>query len=1304
MGPNGKPDNWVPILENPLNKPRKLKVACIGAGFSGLMLAYEHQHGPNPMSKYIDLTIYEKNADIGGTWLENTYPGVACDVPAHIYTFPFEPNPHWTQFYASGPEILAYIKRTSEKHNLEKNVQTNSQVLSSKWNDDAGKWHLEIQKKDHSVFQTDVDVLISGSGFLNKWSWPDIKGLHSFSGTLVHSASWKSGLDWENKRVAIIGNGSSAVQLLPVIQAKAASVVNFVRSPLWISSNFASEFTPEGVNFDYDEATRKNFEDNPDQLYDLRHKIEHAFNKLFFSLLKGSPEQVGAYALFTKQMQEQLNHDPWLCEKLIPKFEVGCRRLSPGDNYLTAIQAENVTLELSPIECVGAGGIKTKDDSEERPFDIIICATGFDVSFRPSWDMHGRNGIKLADQWKDHPEAYFGTVVSNMPNFFMINGPNSPLAHGSLLSAMYFTVEYIMKWCEKISTQDIKSVQVKQSAVDDYNVYTQEFMGRTVWSGSCNSWFKQGKGAARITAMYAGSVVHFKQMLEDFRGEDFDFVYNSRNRFRYMGNGISMIEEEGKDLACELIEHRHTAETAYSTSAYAIPASAYSPVTMARMGLAAARIMEMETQSSARDRTDDSEPRPYSAEPRRRTKKACLACQKKKLKCSGLQPCNACSSRLTQCVYADRTRDHTRAQARQGHRARILPILKVHEDARSGPVPRLNPPEIGRTDIGSSWSAHTHGESPAHLQAQGMPTDQLSPLAGGVLVTEQGAMAVGTREDTEDQSLQEQLRMLQDSKGRLLYLGDSATLSYLDTIRKLVESTLGPSSFTNDVHKGKIVEGSLSTSLRPFCVLPDREVADFLVDSFFSNTVGIIDIFDHDTFIEEVKCIYNSPLQAKQPRLSILNLVFAVGLQLLRPSTVSSPRGRQILERLDGGSVNRAEQFFVNSSYLNYPVSGFEDGDIVSCQALLIVTMFMLNMAKRSAAWAYIGMAIRIAYALGLHRKRADSTYNMTEQSVRRKVWRSLYVMDCFISTMLGRPNAITCRDAANSFPTAQDAVGTYKDSLPPLLHWQNIHLPDEDPKTTLAQLRVNLSYFHGIILLTRPFLLQRISEEIQIMRNADVVMQSRQTTELPEADTADTVQFQNACVKSALYSINAIQAALLKRALPRQDPFVIYWLSSAALIICTNGFCPVYKDLDNTQALNTAISLHRYFGDADPLAHRFLGILLAFSEAIAQDNVPCPQPIPRKSKQGGSLASLFAAMPYRTGFNADGSQLPEVGFQSAMEREIEQQALLNANTMEFSPADDFMDFDTFFANFDHDPAFQADLWTPSLWETSVPM
>ncbi|OAL43321.1 FAD/NAD(P)-binding domain-containing protein [Pyrenochaeta sp. DS3sAY3a] len=532
----------------PALKPRKLKVVCVGAGFAGLMLSYEHRHGKSSMHEFVDLTIYEKNADVGGTWLENRYPGVACDVPAHIYTFPFEPNPSWSSFYASGPEILAYIKKTTAKYSLDRCVRLNTKILSSVWDNETSKWRLKIRSKDSKIFEDDADVLINCSGFLSKWNWPKIKGLHDFSGSLLHSAAWDSTLDWAGKKVAIIGNGSSAVQMLPEIQRTAAKVFNYVRSPLWVSNNFASEFTPEGKNFSYKESEIEDFKKNPDKLAELRHQIEHAFNKFFYVLLKESPEQAGAFKAISKNMADSLNNDPWLCAKLIPTFEVGCRRLSPGDNYLKALQEKNVTIDFGPIQEVGMKGIKTLNGKEEE-FDIIICATGFDVSFCPSWDVQGRDGRKLADQWADHPEAYFGICVPNMPNYFTVNGPNSPLAHGSLLSVMHWTVEYIVRWCDKMAKQDIKSVEVRLDATEDYNAYSHEFLKRTVWTGDCRSWFKNGRVEGRVTAMYAGSVLHFKEMLQTFRSEDFDYEYGSANRFRFMGNGITTREQRGEDLA-----------------------------------------------------------------------------------------------------------------------------------------------------------------------------------------------------------------------------------------------------------------------------------------------------------------------------------------------------------------------------------------------------------------------------------------------------------------------------------------------------------------------------------------------------------------------------------------------------------------------------------------------------------------------------------------------------------------------------------------------------------------------------------
>ncbi|EWG44738.1 hypothetical protein FVEG_05733 [Fusarium verticillioides 7600] len=505
----GEPDNWVSVQEGPAFQPRKLKVVCIGAGYAGLMLSYQYKHGDTPLEQFMDLKIYEKNDNIGGTWLVNKYPGVACDVPAHIYTFPFEPNPSWSQFYATV------------------------------WDDDTSKWRLEIkQGHNHDIIQEEAYIVINATGFLSKWTWPTIPGLDKFKGKMVHTAAWDTSLDWSGKRVAIIGNGSSAVQVLPQMQPTTAKIVNYARSPLWISSAFASEFTPEGKNFTYTDQEIQAFKDDEGMLFKLRHSIEHSFNKFFKVSLMDIPEQKQAFQFFKAKMEEALNHDPVLRAKLIPTFQVGCRRLSP---------ARQLTLQDEAIQEIVETGIRSLTKTEE--FDIIVCATGFDVSFIPGWKVVGQNGISLAEQWKDAPEAYFGVFAANMPNFLTVNGPNTPLAHESLLAVMSFTVDYIARWIRKISTQNIESVQVRQDALDDFNTYAQELIKGTVWTGDCRSWFKKGKADGRVTAMYPGSVIHYKEILDEFRTEDFEYKYISGNRFQFMGSGVTFRENNDEDLA-----------------------------------------------------------------------------------------------------------------------------------------------------------------------------------------------------------------------------------------------------------------------------------------------------------------------------------------------------------------------------------------------------------------------------------------------------------------------------------------------------------------------------------------------------------------------------------------------------------------------------------------------------------------------------------------------------------------------------------------------------------------------------------
>lgn len=243
-----KPQNWVPILEQPLFAARKLKIVCAGAGYSGLMLAHKIQHALKCEDE-IELVIHEKNDKVGGTWYENKYAGAACDVPAHIYTFMFEPNPDWSSFYVGAKEILGYITRTTNKYNLDKHVQFESRITKVAWDDDAGKWDITTSKKDGSQSVEQADIFVDGSGLLNKWNYPDIKGLSDFKGHLVHTVSWDENHSYAGERVAVIGNGSSAIQIVPQIAKEASYLVNLLRNPTWISSGYAAHLTKTGENF-----------------------------------------------------------------------------------------------------------------------------------------------------------------------------------------------------------------------------------------------------------------------------------------------------------------------------------------------------------------------------------------------------------------------------------------------------------------------------------------------------------------------------------------------------------------------------------------------------------------------------------------------------------------------------------------------------------------------------------------------------------------------------------------------------------------------------------------------------------------------------------------------------------------------------------------------------------------------------------------------------------------------------------------------------------------------------------------------
>ncbi|OBT75667.1 hypothetical protein VF21_05161 [Pseudogymnoascus sp. 05NY08] len=543
----------IPVNAQPSFKARKLRVIVIGAGYSGLTLAHKLRYQHPEMEEIVETKIFEARSGIGGTWLANTYPGVQCDVPAHIYAFPFDPNPSWSKFYASGQEIQEYVQRTVTKWDLARDVLLNTKVVGAYWQEKTSQWKVEVE---HGGVRREeyAEILISGQGFLNLWKWPDIEGLQSFKGKKVHSADWDHSYDYSKQRIAVIGNGSSGIQILPQLaKTEGTDVTSFQRGPTWVISRMSPSMllgrADVSSNPEYTEEDKRRFKLDPQYHNQYRRQLVNRINKAFKMFVKGSPENTEATKFAIKQMSDKLNNDKELCAKLIPDWELGCRRVTPGEGYLESFLLPNVHLNQNTITHITEDALHTSD-GQSLEVDTIVCATGFDVSHCPHYPIIGRNQVSLAEKWADEPESYLSLACPDFPNYFIFTGPNAVVGHGSLIEGLGWAAEYMIKWMKKIATEDIKSVEPKHDVVDQFIAYSDEVHKTLTWTGGCRSWYKKGRIDGRVTAAFAGSALVFQKLISEIRGEDFDIEYQSPNRFRFMGNGFTEFElDENNDLS-----------------------------------------------------------------------------------------------------------------------------------------------------------------------------------------------------------------------------------------------------------------------------------------------------------------------------------------------------------------------------------------------------------------------------------------------------------------------------------------------------------------------------------------------------------------------------------------------------------------------------------------------------------------------------------------------------------------------------------------------------------------------------------
>ncbi|KAH6893129.1 hypothetical protein B0T10DRAFT_509739 [Thelonectria olida] len=537
--------------DRPIDAARPLKVIYIGAGVSGIVGAIQFRK----LLPSVELVIYEKNADIGGTWYENRYPGCACDVPSHVYQLSSESWTEWTQFYSGAPEIWEYWNRVAIKHDIRKHVRLSHKCVEARWDDVRAKWTVKLQQLDANpsvLIEDEADVLITGTGLLNEWKWPAIEGLHSFNGDLLHTANWDESVDLANKSVAVIGAGSSGIQVVPALVSKVKSMDHYVRGKTWISNQINEEFLKEktsDANFNYSAEEKRFWRENPSAYLSYRKSLEMGLQTFWEITLRDSARHASARIDYERNMIKRLSPKPELIGQLIPEFPPLCKRLTPGPGYLEALTAPNVSLVSQAIASVSAEGVTTVD-GVTRPVDAIICATGFETNPGHGFPIYGRDGINLRDKYKVRPRTYLGLCTDNFPNFFQSLGPNAFQGAGSLLITIEYTHSYIGQVLQRLAHGNVRTIEPKRKQVDNFTNFCEEYFKKTVYTTDCVSWYKSSPAGAtieerknaRVTALWPGSSIHAIHALESVRWDDFDMDTFGGDDFAWFGNGSSLVD------------------------------------------------------------------------------------------------------------------------------------------------------------------------------------------------------------------------------------------------------------------------------------------------------------------------------------------------------------------------------------------------------------------------------------------------------------------------------------------------------------------------------------------------------------------------------------------------------------------------------------------------------------------------------------------------------------------------------------------------------------------------------------------
>lgn len=487
------------------NNVQHHKIAIIGTGFAGLGMAIQLKK-----SGERDFILFEREAGVGGTWRVNHYPGCACDVQSHLYSFSFEPNPHWSRMYAPQAEIKSYLEACADKYQLMPYIRLNTPITRAQWDETANLWRIQ----DDNGNEYTANILISGMGGLSTPAYPKIAGLDSFQGKVFHSQQWDHGYDLTGKRVAVIGTGASAIQFVPQIQPKVARLDLYQRTAPWILPK------PDRAISGAEQALFKRV---PALQQAMRAAIYTSLEARVAGFTINPRLMVIAKRWALKHIRSQI-HNPELRRKVTPDYTIGCKRILLSNDYYPALDQPNVDVITTGIQEVRPHSIITTD-GQERQADAIILGTGFAATDPVPRDLvFGRNGVDLAEQWKSGPEAYKGTTVTGFPNLFLIVGPNTGLGHSSMVYMIESQINYILDALKKMDKRRVQVVEVKSQVQAEFNRKIHRQLDESVWNtGGCMSWYRHPV-SGKNTSLWPSYTWRFRQITKHFDTEAYHLL------------------------------------------------------------------------------------------------------------------------------------------------------------------------------------------------------------------------------------------------------------------------------------------------------------------------------------------------------------------------------------------------------------------------------------------------------------------------------------------------------------------------------------------------------------------------------------------------------------------------------------------------------------------------------------------------------------------------------------------------------------------------------------------------------------